>query len=263
MVIFQIIYRHLGSLDPFRLENLLKTETIHFVGDSFTNLCNHNAGVASRLGMFHTAETWRMLVALYSTALSYEEAGRMASKAAAARKAITSNGANVDAAGGDSDTDADHDESEIVLESRWVRVDISWADLISFNLLKTSCISISLSGDAPVTVRRPRGRGGHRAAPGRPPASARMLPRPQQMRRLRWRRPATRPLQQRPCRSVAVEARPPRRERTLLPCTARKTVPRVNLRRWNLVSRRQCTVGVKVAFSTIVRIFYLRKQLLQ
>ena len=154
MVIFQIIYRHLDSLDPFRfpfLEKLLKTETIHFVGDSFTNLCNHNAGVASRLGMFHTAETWRMLVALYSTALSYEEAGRMASKAAAARKAVASNGANVDAAGGDSDTDADHDDSEIVLESRWVRVDISiiimgglGEDLIPFNLTKSSYISISL-----------------------------------------------------------------------------------------------------------------------
>ena len=113
-------------------------------------MCNHNAGVASRLGMFHTAETWRMLVALYSTALSYEEAGRMASKAAAARKAVASNGANVDTAGGDSDTDADHDESEIVLESRWVRVDVSWlmgglgGDLIPFNLTNSSYISISL-----------------------------------------------------------------------------------------------------------------------
>ena len=80
-------------------------------------MCNHNAGVASRLGMFHTAETWRMLVALYSTALSYEEAGRMASKAAAARKAIASNSTNV----ADSDTDVDHDESEIGPETRWVR----------------------------------------------------------------------------------------------------------------------------------------------
>ena len=127
MVIFQIIYRHLESPGPFCFpcsNKLLKPETILFVGDSFNNLCNHNAGVASRLGMFHTAETWRMLVALYSTALSYEEAGRMASKAAAARKAVASNGANVDAAGGDSDSDADHDESEIVLESRWVCVDI-------------------------------------------------------------------------------------------------------------------------------------------
>ena len=105
-------------------------------------MCNHNAGVASRLGMFHTAETWRMLVALYSTALSYEEAGRMASKAAAAKKAVASNGTNVDA---DSDTDADHDESENVLESRWVHVDTSWAGsgdtgfhLTVFNLIKTS-----------------------------------------------------------------------------------------------------------------------------
>ena len=71
----------------FLFSLFVKTKIILFVGDSFTNLCNHNAGVASRLGMFHTAETWRMLVALYSTALSYEEAGRMASKAAAARKA--------------------------------------------------------------------------------------------------------------------------------------------------------------------------------
>ena len=74
-------------------------------------MCNHNAGVASRLGMFHTAETWRMMVALYSTALSYEEAGKMASKTAAAKRAVAYNNTNVDA-GGDSDTDAEHDESE-------------------------------------------------------------------------------------------------------------------------------------------------------
>ena len=86
-------------------------------GDTFHNLCSHNAGVASRLGMFHTAETWRMMVALYSTALSYEEAGKMASKAAAAKRAAANSSANVDA-GGESDTDADHDESESGMDSR-------------------------------------------------------------------------------------------------------------------------------------------------
>ena len=86
-------------------------------GDTFHNLCNHNAGVASRLGMFHTAETWRMMVALYSTALSYEEAGKMASKAAATKRAAAHNSANVDA-GGDSDTGADLDEIESGIESR-------------------------------------------------------------------------------------------------------------------------------------------------
>ena len=82
-------------------------------------MCDHNAAVASRLGMFHTAETWRMLVALYSTALSYEEAGKMASKVAAAKKAAAN---NVEV-GGDSDSDADHDESESGLDSRFERPD--------------------------------------------------------------------------------------------------------------------------------------------
>ena len=90
------------------------------IGDTFPNLCHHNAAVASRLGMFHTAETWRMLVALYSTALSYEEAGKMASKAAAAKKAAANN--NVEVAG-DSDSDADHDESESGVDSRFERPD--------------------------------------------------------------------------------------------------------------------------------------------
>ena len=98
----------------------IKDTSVHqlFVaGDTFHNLCNHNAGVASRLGMFHTAETWRIMVALYSTALSYEEAGKMASKAAAAKRALAYNNANIEA-GGDSDSDAERDESGSGLESR-------------------------------------------------------------------------------------------------------------------------------------------------
>ncbi len=49
------------------------------LGDTYSALCYHNASVATKLGQFHLAESWRMLVALYSTAISYEQAGKMAS----------------------------------------------------------------------------------------------------------------------------------------------------------------------------------------